>query len=689
MECRWQVEIDPYAQRVLAKHWPNVRRWDDVRTWPQADTERVDCIIGGFPCQDISYAGRGAGLDGERSGLFFEAIRIVQLLEPRYVVLENVAALATRGLDIVLGTLASIGYCAEWTHLPAAAFGAPHIRDRIFIVGTKESYVEETFKRTGSVPVLFQGVPSEIRPDPKRKGKVLLCSVQQRSTTNKSERNGNRDGISNDDHRHQDAGREAQDRTTESRADSTNERSRYQSGEATECEGVSGVDLSNDDGTRDMQEAKNDGVGTSHRRGQNKQPVIESVRDDRTGAQADSSKDRASDVQPIESGSGDVQPRDSGIRTDSETQGDHVDGNESIPAAAVGAPHIRDRVFVLAHTDGSRRRQSNETMAGRLAEQSNSSGFLADADKQRSQGRVQNGIANPEGRQEPKIRRITERSDRRLWNGNSQWAVEPAICRISDEFSEGLDETGGLKPESHDTMGVQDTQERNSHADAKKTRPDQALPIMQKTVASQEIQRATGRPDGISAAEVLRSKVHGGGNDARRTSAGSTEETSGQVQREPLRTLRDSGRFTHPPHGYEPSEQRAIEPENALRIMSHIMALDARQPQEFSGEAAATVQRLRQGICEAKTGDVPETLSEVQEIWRSTSDQEKTWFIIRISSGNPWCSEWPGVPRVATGIPNRIDRLRGLGNAVVPAVAEWIGKQIVAEKAKHDGSDRN
>jgi DNA (cytosine-5)-methyltransferase 1 len=134
MACRWQVEIDDYANRVLRKHWPDVRRWPDVRTWPQPDTERVGIICGGFPCQDISYAGRGAGLEGERSGLFFEAVRVVRELRPRAVVLENVAALLTRGLDRVLGTLAEIGYDAEWHCIPAAAVGAPHIRDRVFVL---------------------------------------------------------------------------------------------------------------------------------------------------------------------------------------------------------------------------------------------------------------------------------------------------------------------------------------------------------------------------------------------------------------------------------------------------------------------------------------------------------------------------------------------------------------------------
>ena len=134
MTCKWQVEIEPFAQRVLAKHWPDVRRWDDVRTWPQGDTEPVDLIAAGFPCQDISYAGKGAGLDGERSGLFFEVARIIGEMGPRYVLLENVSALLTRGLGDVLGALASFGYDAEWHCIPAAAVGAPHVRDRVFII---------------------------------------------------------------------------------------------------------------------------------------------------------------------------------------------------------------------------------------------------------------------------------------------------------------------------------------------------------------------------------------------------------------------------------------------------------------------------------------------------------------------------------------------------------------------------
>jgi DNA (cytosine-5)-methyltransferase 1 len=139
MECKWQVEINDYAQKVLAKHWPKVHRERDIRECSARNLERVGIIAGGFPCQDISYAGLGAGLDGERSGLFFEAIRLVRELQPRAVVLENVAALLTRGLDRVLGTLAEIGYDAEWHCIPAAYVGAPHIRDRVFVLAYANS----------------------------------------------------------------------------------------------------------------------------------------------------------------------------------------------------------------------------------------------------------------------------------------------------------------------------------------------------------------------------------------------------------------------------------------------------------------------------------------------------------------------------------------------------------------------
>jgi DNA (cytosine-5)-methyltransferase 1 len=131
-------EIDPFCRRVLAKHWPKVPCYDDVQTLTadrlRADGIAVDVICGGFPCQDISFAGAGAGLDGERSGLWREYARLIGELRPSHVIVENVAALLGRGLDRVLGDLATLGYDAEWHCIPAAAVGAPHRRDRVWII---------------------------------------------------------------------------------------------------------------------------------------------------------------------------------------------------------------------------------------------------------------------------------------------------------------------------------------------------------------------------------------------------------------------------------------------------------------------------------------------------------------------------------------------------------------------------
>lgn len=135
MECAWQVENDSYATRVLEKHWPDVPKHGDIREVDFGRVERVDLVAGGFPCQDLSYAGKGLGLSGARSGLWSEFKRCVRVVRPRFVLVENVPGLLGRGMGAVLGDLASLGYDAEWESLPAAAFGAPHLRWRVFIVG--------------------------------------------------------------------------------------------------------------------------------------------------------------------------------------------------------------------------------------------------------------------------------------------------------------------------------------------------------------------------------------------------------------------------------------------------------------------------------------------------------------------------------------------------------------------------
>jgi DNA (cytosine-5)-methyltransferase 1 len=156
LTCQWQVEIDPFCQRVLAKHWPKVKRYGDIRSVHAAGLcgagslcdgclDHVDVLCGGFPCQDISFAGYGAGLDGERSGLWGQFDRLVGELRPGFVVVENVAALTARGLGRVLSDLAGHGFDAEWSDLFACEMGATHARRRLFIV----AYTDRVDGRSG------------------------------------------------------------------------------------------------------------------------------------------------------------------------------------------------------------------------------------------------------------------------------------------------------------------------------------------------------------------------------------------------------------------------------------------------------------------------------------------------------------------------------------------------------------
>ena len=135
-------EIDPYAQKVLKKNWPKVPIYDDVREITAerlaSDGIRVDVITGGFPCQDISVAGKQAGIEGERSGLWTECARLIRELQPRYAIFENVPNLLNgeRGgwFKRVLWDISALGYDAEWHCIPASELGSHHHRDRIWII---------------------------------------------------------------------------------------------------------------------------------------------------------------------------------------------------------------------------------------------------------------------------------------------------------------------------------------------------------------------------------------------------------------------------------------------------------------------------------------------------------------------------------------------------------------------------
>ena len=168
-EVVWQVEIDEWARKVLAKNFPKAERYADIRECGIHNLKRVDVIVGGFPCQDISNAGLRAGIGGARSGLWGEMLRIVRELQPRFVLVENVAALLGRGMGRVLGDLAAIGYDAEWEIVSATDVGAPHLRERVWILAYPQSE-----RRTGGG---MQRDAIDVETCGERKGETIrVCS---------------------------------------------------------------------------------------------------------------------------------------------------------------------------------------------------------------------------------------------------------------------------------------------------------------------------------------------------------------------------------------------------------------------------------------------------------------------------------------------------------------------------------
>lgn len=173
-ECKWQVEFDPQCQGILARHWPDVARYGDVTEVKGEDLEQVDVLVGGWPCQDLSVAGKRAGLGGRRSGLFFEFMRLVDELSPQWILAENVPGLLSAGckpkcdggcipthggaMGTVVGSLADRGYGFAWRVLDAQYLGLAQRRKRVFLVG----HLGEPFSRAGEV--LFE--PESLLGDP-------------------------------------------------------------------------------------------------------------------------------------------------------------------------------------------------------------------------------------------------------------------------------------------------------------------------------------------------------------------------------------------------------------------------------------------------------------------------------------------------------------------------------------------
>lgn len=173
----WQVEIDPTCREVLADRFPHAKQFADVRT-VLPELWRVDAIIGGFPCQDVSIAGKRRGLAGKRTGLFFDALNIVNTLQPRWLVLENVTGLlnSNNGKDFqtVIQSLAECGYVGYWRVLNAAYFGVPTARRRVFLVAGLGEYPPIEFMADCGA---MGGLPEPLEENGQKPHRTLLRGI--------------------------------------------------------------------------------------------------------------------------------------------------------------------------------------------------------------------------------------------------------------------------------------------------------------------------------------------------------------------------------------------------------------------------------------------------------------------------------------------------------------------------------
>lgn len=162
-ETKGFCEINPFPQMILKRHMPSVPVYPDIKELSGEQVGPIDVICGGFPCQDLSVAGKGAGLSGDRSGLWFDYLRLIGELRPKWVIVENVSALLGRGLGDVLRGLAEIGYDAEWHCIPLTYIGAPHNRDRIWIIAypqrCEQPWKEPRIRALGRVGRIIKSVP--------------------------------------------------------------------------------------------------------------------------------------------------------------------------------------------------------------------------------------------------------------------------------------------------------------------------------------------------------------------------------------------------------------------------------------------------------------------------------------------------------------------------------------------------
>jgi hypothetical protein len=261
----------------------------------------------------------------------------------------------------------------------------------------------------------------------------------------------------------------------------------------------------------------------------------------------------------------------------------------------------------------------------------------------------------------------------RDWKGQSGGQLNPQFVEWLMNFPKdwtALD----VPSEPRYNMGI--TCGGKDDANAAEGRPAEGLRVLREAYGEEDNQWKVAGPSGVYQEQVLRYGLHGARTDGPAPEVASTKEDSGAVSGNSLRTVWGNERAGYSPQGQRPSEQRSGEPDDAVQPMPYEVALG--EWQDGLAQVGA-VSDLRDALTEI--GYVPETLPEVEEVWRCLSDEEKDWVRLLLGTGSPWCAEWPGVPRVATGVKDRVNKLRCLGNAVVPACAEYVGRMILKADA--------